>query len=66
MEEQRDRSIQGLLFQVARRYFSRSFGALEKIGRTVTAEEVIAEVKKDRTFYEKPGPGGITISGGDP
>lgn len=42
------------------------YGALEKIGRTVTAEEVIAEVKKDRTFYEKPGPGGITISGGEP
>ena len=42
------------------------YGALEKIGRTVTAEEVIAEVKRDRTFYEKPGPGGITISGGEP
>lgn len=42
------------------------YGALETIGRSVTAVEVMAEVKKDRPFYEKMGHGGVTISGGEP
>ena len=42
------------------------YGALETIGRSVTAVEVMAEVKKDRPFYEKTGHGGVTISGGEP
>lgn len=34
-------------------------------GRTVTADEVVAEVLKDRAFYETSG-GGVTLSGGEP
>lgn len=40
-------------------------GALEICGREYTAEEVIAEVMKDATFYKTSG-GGMTISGGEP
>jgi len=39
--------------------------ANEICGRTVTAEEVLAEVKKDKLFYETSG-GGMTVSGGEP
>lgn len=39
--------------------------ALERIGREVTVGEVMAEVEKDRPFYENSG-GGLTISGGEP
>jgi len=34
-------------------------------GRTVTVEEIMAEMEKDRPFYENPG-SGLTISGGEP
>ena len=34
-------------------------------GREVTVEEVLAEVEKDRPFYENSG-GGMTVSGGEP
>jgi len=34
-------------------------------GKTVTAGEVLAEVEKDREFYEQSG-GGVTFSGGEP
>jgi len=40
-------------------------GALEAIGREVTVDEVMAEVLKDRIFYEQSG-GGLTLSGGEP
>ncbi len=40
-------------------------GALEALGRKVTPEEVLAEVLKDRTYYEKSD-GGVTLSGGEP
>lgn len=40
-------------------------GALEMIGRDASVEEVIAEVLKDRPFYETSG-GGMTLSGGEP
>ena len=40
-------------------------GALEMCGREMSAEEVFAEVRRDRTFYEMSG-GGVTISGGEP
>jgi pyruvate formate lyase activating enzyme len=40
-------------------------GALEALGRTVTVEELVAELVKDRAFYEKSG-GGVTLSGGEP
>ncbi|MDD5704872.1 MAG: glycyl-radical enzyme activating protein [Kiritimatiellae bacterium] len=39
--------------------------AIEAIGRTVSVEEVLAEVLKDRMFYEQSG-GGMTLSGGEP
>lgn len=39
--------------------------ALEVAGREMTAEDVIAEVEKDRVFYEESG-GGMTLSGGEP
>lgn len=34
-------------------------------GREMSAEEVLAEVEKDRMFYEESG-GGLTLSGGEP
>lgn len=40
-------------------------GALQKVGRLMTAREVLAEVIKDRIFYRKTN-GGVTISGGEP
>ncbi len=40
-------------------------GALEVVGRTVTVPEVMAEIEKDRVFYEESG-GGVTFSGGEP
>lgn len=40
-------------------------GALEVIGREMTVEQVIADVLRDRPFYETSG-GGMTISGGEP
>ena len=38
---------------------------LELCGRAYSVEEVIAEVLKDRIFYENSG-GGMTLSGGEP
>ena len=40
-------------------------GALQWVGKKITADEVIQEFNKDRVFYEKSR-GGITISGGEP
>lgn len=40
-------------------------GALELVGRDVTVEETLAEVLKDKPFYETSG-GGMTLSGGEP
>jgi pyruvate formate lyase activating enzyme len=40
-------------------------GALEAMGKTVGVDEVLAELLKDRAFYEKSG-GGVTLSGGEP
>lgn len=39
--------------------------ALEIIGRSMGVEEVLAEVERDRPYYERSG-GGITLSGGEP
>ncbi len=39
--------------------------ANEVCGKTVTVEEVIEDVKKDKVFYESSG-GGMTVSGGEP
>jgi pyruvate formate lyase activating enzyme len=40
-------------------------GAREMMGRTVNIEETLAELLKDRAYYEKSG-GGVTLSGGEP
>ncbi len=40
-------------------------GALELLGKTVTAGELLAELLKDRAYYEASG-GGVTLSGGEP
>lgn len=40
-------------------------GALEMVGREVTVEEVMVEVRKDAAFYKTSG-GGVTLSGGEP
>lgn len=39
--------------------------ALEKIGRELSVEAVLADVEKDRPFYETSD-GGLTVSGGEP
>ena len=40
-------------------------GALEALGQTISVEELLAELVKDRAYYEKSG-GGVTLSGGEP
>jgi pyruvate formate lyase activating enzyme len=40
-------------------------GARQMVGRRMTVAEVMAEVVKDRVFYEESG-GGVTFSGGEP
>jgi pyruvate formate lyase activating enzyme len=40
-------------------------GAREMLGRIVTVDDVLAELLKDRAYYEKSG-GGVTLSGGEP
>lgn len=39
--------------------------ALEAAGKDYTVEQALAEVEKDRVFYDESG-GGMTISGGEP
>ena len=40
-------------------------GAVRLVGRITTVAEVLAEVERDRVFYEHSG-GGMTVSGGEP
>ena len=40
-------------------------GALEMVGRQVSVEDVMIEVRKDAQFYKTSG-GGVTVSGGEP
>jgi pyruvate formate lyase activating enzyme len=40
-------------------------GALERIGRDESVEDILAIVLRDRAFYETSG-GGMTLSGGEP
>ncbi len=40
-------------------------GAREMMGKTMSVEEVVEEVMRDRIFYEASG-GGVTFSGGEP
>ena len=39
--------------------------AIEFVGKTMTVEEVVAEITKDTLFYDQSS-GGVTISGGEP
>jgi len=39
--------------------------ALQLTGKEMTVEQVLAEVRQDRAFYERSG-GGVTLSGGEP
>lgn len=39
--------------------------ALEIVGKEMTVEEVLAEVVRDKPFYDESG-GGMTVSGGEP
>lgn len=57
-----DRSLCRACMTCAEECYAR---ALEVVGREMTAEAVIAEVEKDRVFYEESG-GGLTLSGGEP
>ena len=41
------------------------YDALRLVGRSVSVGDLVAEVEKDRVFYEKSG-GGVTFSGGEP
>jgi len=40
-------------------------GAMEILGEEVAVEELVNELAKDRTYFEKSG-GGVTLSGGEP
>ncbi|HPU56460.1 MAG TPA: glycyl-radical enzyme activating protein, partial [Verrucomicrobiota bacterium] len=40
-------------------------GARQMIGRTMSVEDVLCVVRRDRTFYDDSG-GGLTVSGGEP
>ena len=40
-------------------------GALEILGKEMTAQEILSEVIKDKMFYESSG-GGLTVTGGEP
>lgn len=40
-------------------------GAIERIGEERELDSLIAEVERDRAFYERSG-GGVTVSGGEP
>ncbi len=39
-------------------------GALQKIGKEMTADDILREVLEDKIFYDKSG-GGVTLSGGE-
>jgi pyruvate formate lyase activating enzyme len=41
------------------------YDAMKIVGRNMSVEDVMADVEKDRIFYEQSG-GGVTLSGGDP
>ena len=40
-------------------------GAIEALGRRVSADEILSEVLRDKLFYKNSG-GGLTVSGGEP
>ncbi|MBN2415570.1 glycyl-radical enzyme activating protein [bacterium] len=46
-------------------FYTRAEDGQSKLGRTMTVPEVMAELEKDRLFYDESG-GGVTFSGGEP
>jgi pyruvate formate lyase activating enzyme len=40
-------------------------GAIELLGKTISVDELLIELCKDRVYYDKSG-GGVTLSGGEP
>lgn len=42
-----------------------AYDALRVVGRSVSLEELLAEVERDRPFFDSSG-GGVTLSGGEP
>ena len=40
-------------------------GAIELLGKTVSVDELLTELRKDRAYYDASG-GGVTLSGGEP
>ena len=40
-------------------------GAIERVGKYISQEELLKEIEKDRLFYDNSG-GGVTFSGGEP
>ena len=40
-------------------------GARRLVGETLTVDELMTEIERDRAFYEESG-GGVTFSGGEP
>ncbi|UCF99594.1 MAG: glycyl-radical enzyme activating protein [Spirochaetaceae bacterium] len=40
-------------------------GAMERVGRRISSEELIAEIERDIPFFDESG-GGVTFSGGEP
>ncbi len=40
-------------------------GAIELLGKMVTVDELLSELRKDRAYYDASG-GGVTLSGGEP
>jgi|WetSurSiteA1Bulk_404760.scaffolds.fasta_scaffold00024_10 pyruvate formate lyase activating enzyme len=50
---------------ITRTLHGREFCHHEAIGKTVTVEDVLSEIEKERVFYETSG-GGVTFSGGEP
>jgi len=57
-----DRSKCTLCFQCVE---SCPAGALSRVGRNMTVDEIAAEVLKDKPFFDTSG-GGVTFSGGEP
>ena len=47
------------------RFDGKSISEEQSIGRLVSVDEVLAEIKKDQVFYDESG-GGATFSGGEP
>jgi pyruvate formate lyase activating enzyme len=65
-EEQGQHGMDHALCQRCQRCLAAcDYGALRLIGEETSVDEILAEVLKDRAYYERSG-GGLTLSGGEP